>query len=229
MIDTNVRGTANLIEAGARVGFEALVNAGSSSEYGFKDHPPGEDELLEPNSYYAVTKSAASLLCQYVSQSEQLPLITLRLYSVYGPWEEPTRLVPSLILNGLVGAYPPLARPDVARDFVYVEDVNDAFILAASHATERPGTIFNVGTGIQTSLRDAVEISRRLFGIDHEPRWESMPNRAWDATTWIAQSQRIREILGWQPRYSFEKGLAEFAAWLRAAPGLLQLYREKSD
>jgi nucleoside-diphosphate-sugar epimerase len=225
MIETNIRGTANLVRACVRTGFEAFVNAGSSSEYGYKDHPPREDEIIEPNSHYAVTKSAATLFCQYTARHEHLRVVTLRLYSVYGPWEESTRFVPQLILKGIRGEYPPLVNPDVARDFVYVEDVNEAFLLAATRSNQSLGAIYNVGTGVQTTIRDAVNVAVRAFGIAREPVWGSMQNRSWDASTWRANSELIQKTLGWSPRHTFEQGLGEFTRWLRDEPGVERTYR----
>src|SRR5262245_25576497 len=129
MIETNVVGTVNLVDACVASGVEALVNAGSSSEYGFKDAAPAETAWLDPNSHYAVTKACATHYGRLTARTHPLRVTTLRLYSVYGPYEEPTRLIPSLIVHGLRGALPPLVAPDVARDFVYAEDVVDAFLL----------------------------------------------------------------------------------------------------
>ncbi len=107
MVATNITGTINLVESCLRAGFEAFVNTGSSSEYGYKDHAPAETEWLEPNSYYAFTKASATLFCRYMAQSRNARIPTLRLYSVYGPYEEPARLVPALIMSGLRGKLPP--------------------------------------------------------------------------------------------------------------------------
>ncbi|MCX6356677.1 MAG: NAD-dependent epimerase/dehydratase family protein, partial [Candidatus Aureabacteria bacterium] len=107
MVQTNIVGTMNLVSACMKTGFDALINTGSSSEYGFKDHAPPETEWLEPNSHYAVTKASATLFCRYTAQRAKLPIITLRLYSVYGPYEEPTRLMPTLIIKGMEGVLPP--------------------------------------------------------------------------------------------------------------------------
>ena len=137
ILETNFFGTVNLLEACAAVGVERLINTGSSSEYGFKEHAPGEDAWLEPNSHYAVSKASATLFCRHVAQSQKFPVVTLRLYSVYGPYEEPNRLMPSLVAYGLTGAYPPLVDPRVARDYVYVDDVVDAYCLAAARTTSR--------------------------------------------------------------------------------------------
>src|SRR5574341_2110821 len=72
MVQTNINGTINLAEACLKVGFESFVNTGSSSEYGFKHHPPSESECLEPNSYYAVSKAAATLFCRYAAQRQKV-------------------------------------------------------------------------------------------------------------------------------------------------------------
>ncbi|HEY7063022.1 MAG TPA: NAD-dependent epimerase/dehydratase family protein [Chloroflexota bacterium] len=226
IVDTNVVGTVNLVEACLRAGFEAFVNTGSSSEYGLKDHPPAETEWLEPNSHYAVTKAAATLYCRYTAQSRGVCLPTLRLYSVYGPYEEPTRLLPTLILRGLDGHLPPLVDPDVARDFVYVDDVVEAYLLAATCADQEPGAVYNVGTGTQTSLRQVVAVARATLGIQAEPAWGSMPNRRWDTTTWVADNRKIVRDLGWAPRYTFADGFQAFADWFRAHPELQHWYRD---
>lgn len=221
MIQTNITGTANLVEACARIGFAAFVNTGSSSEYGAKDHPPAEDEALEPNSHYACTKAAATLLCRYTARSRNLHLPTLRLYSVYGPYEDPGRLFPALIRKGLQGELPPLVSPDTMRDYVHVDDVCAAYLLAASRPGQAPGAIYNVGTGAQTSMRQLVELARKALGIAVEPRWGSMPARIWDTSVWVADNRRIREALGWQPRTSLEEGFSRTAEWFRQHVSLL--------
>lgn len=225
MVQTNLTGTINLVEACLLTGFEAFVNTGSSSEYGFKDHAPLEDESIEPNSHYAVTKASATLFCRYTAQSRALHLPTLRLYSVYGPYEEPTRLIPRLITHGLKGELPPLVNRSVARDYVYIDDVTEAYLLAAAARGElERGAIYNVGTGIQTSLEEAVETARRVLSIKCEPRWASMPEREWDTNVWVADNRKIKDALGWQPRYSFEQGFRLTVEWLRARRSLLSFY-----
>ena len=207
MIETNFKGTVNLIEVARTAGVEAFINAGSSSEYGFKDHAPKESEILQPNSDYAVTKAAATLFCQSLATREGIPAITLRLYSVYGPFEEPTRLVPTLIRNGLEGKLPPLARPDIARDYVHVDDVCDAFVMAAEKANEHKGAVYNVGSGRQTTLREIVDLACRLLPIKHKPQWDSMPARSWDTDRWVSDPSLIAQDLGWKIQLDLEAGL----------------------
>jgi dolichol-phosphate mannosyltransferase len=225
IVRTNIMGTFNLVEACLITGFEAFINSGTSSEYGYKDHGPSETEWLEPNSYYAVTKASASMFCRYRAQETRANIITLRLYSVYGPYEEPNRLVPALITFGLDGGYPKLASPEVARDYVFIEDVVDAYLVAASSPGVEPGAVYNVGTGVQTTLREIVDIARRVMGIGSEPVLGSMENRGWDTSTWVADSSRIQRDLGWVPKHSMEEGLRRTVDWFLSSREVSDFYR----
>lgn len=215
MVDTNLAGTANLLTAALATGFKAFVNTGSSSEYGDCDHAPAEDEPPRPNSYYAVTKAAATGLCRQAARQTGAHIPTLRLYSVFGPYEDPRRLMPRLVAHGLQGRWPPLASPHVVRDFVYVEDVVDAYLRAARTPAQAPGAIYNIGTGVQTSLAALTEIAAQVLKIPAPPPWDTHPGHAWDTRVWIARAERARSILGWEPRHDVEKGLREMADWMR--------------
>jgi UDP-glucose 4-epimerase len=219
ILETNLLATIDLLEAAAARGFEALVQAGSSSEYGHQDHAPSEDEAPEPNSDYAAAKAAATLYAGSLARERGIQVATLRLYSVYGPWEDPNRFVPTLVEHCLRGELPPLVSPDVAHDFVYVDDVCEAFLQAASTTVE-PGSIYNIGTGRQTTIAEVVETARRLLGVSDTPRWGSMPDRAWDTNVWIGDPSRAKRELGWHASVDLEAGLAATAAWLlRASVG----------
>jgi nucleoside-diphosphate-sugar epimerase len=227
MVKTNLHGTMNLVAACLKTGFEAFVNTGSSSEYGFKDHPPAETEMLEPNSYYAVTKASATLFCRYAAQRHRVHMPTLRLYSVYGPYEEPTRLVPTVIVLGLEGRWPPLVNPAIARDYVYVDDAVNAHLLVASKPQEEFGAIYNVGTGVQTTLREVAATAAKLLSISTEPQWGTMANRVWDTSIWVADNRKICRHLGWNAQLTFAEGLAATINWFRDDPAVMYNYRER--
>lgn len=213
---TNAVGSVNVIDAAARIGVEALVQAGSSSEYGAVNSAPLEDQPLRPNSAYGVSKAAASMYARLAAETLGIRASTLRLYSTYGPWEEPTRLFPKLIVHALEGTLPPLAAPDSAHDFIHVDDVVKAFLLAAEHA--RPGAIYNIGTGIQTTLGELVELVRRMFGVQAQPAWNSLPSRPWDTHTWVANPSLAKSELGWHPTIALGDGLRRMAEWVRESP-----------
>jgi nucleoside-diphosphate-sugar epimerase len=229
MVDTNLMATANLVDACAQVGFEAFINTGSSSEYGYKNHAPTEEEWLEPNSMYAITKAAATHYCRWIAQSQRMNLATLRLYSAFGPLEEPTRLIPALILDGLQGNLPPLVDPSVARDYIFIDDVVDAYLAAASHPGSISARVYNVGTGVQTSLREVVDLACQLLPISVKPHWGSMPNRQWDTSVWMADHTNIARDLGWKPKIIFSVGLKRTIEWFKSNPDLINFYRTKRE
>jgi len=218
IMETNAVGAVNLLDACLDADCEAFVNAGSSSEYGLKDHPPSEDETLEPGSAYAVSKAAATLLCGHAARTGRIGGVTLRLYSVYGPYEAPRRLIPQLVVQGLRGRLPPLVAPEVAHDFVAIDDVVEAFLLAAERVDLKPGAVYNIGSGVQTGLRDVVAMARRVLGVEVEPEWGSAPGRDWDTTTWVADARKAQSMLGWRATVSFEEGFARTVAWLESTP-----------
>jgi len=100
---TNYIGTLNLLKTLSEIGCSAYVHAGTSSEYGINCSAPKENEELIPNSDYAVSKASASYLIKYYGKILNFPAVNLRLYSIYGPWEERDRLIPTLINNGRKG------------------------------------------------------------------------------------------------------------------------------
>ena len=214
MLDINLNGTATLLDACAEAGVEAFVYTGSSSEYGYKDHPPREDEILEPNSHYAITKAAATHYCQFVARKHDVNAIAVRLYSIYGPYEDPSRLLPTLIAHGLRGTLPPLVSPATARDFVYVDDAVDALICLAQSSPRR-GAVYNMCTGVQTSLATVVDTARSLMRIPVEPVWSSMAQRSWDTDIWVGSPTAMETEIGWRASIDFTTGLRRMIDWFR--------------
>jgi dolichol-phosphate mannosyltransferase len=224
MIAVNVTATAALLAAARATGVEAFVNAGSSSEYGLKAHPPREDEWLEPNSHYAVTKAAGTHLTA-LAAAQGLPAVTLRLYSIYGPWEDPGRLVPALVREATRGELPPLVGPQTARDFVYVEDCCKALLRAAERgAPGGPGATLNVGSGTQTRLDELVDAARGALGVTALPQWGTMGQREWDTNVWVSDPRAAFELLDWKATTPLGDGLSGTAEWLWARPQLWERY-----
>ena len=215
IMQTNLVSTVRLLAACESEGFDAFVHAGSSSEYGFKDHAPLETERVDPNSDYAVMKAAATTHGRFVAQRDDFHIVTLRLYSVFGPWEEPGRLMPALCARGLEGRLPPLVAPDTPRDFISVADANRAFVRAAERTDVPRGAVYNIGSGRETKLREVVEIARAEFGIEVEPAWGTEPQRDWDAKVWVADPTLAAEELGWRAADDVATGFRALAQWLR--------------
>jgi dolichol-phosphate mannosyltransferase len=224
MLALNMSCTQALLDAAVELGAR-LIYAGSSSEYGYKDHPPGEDEIARPNSHYAVTKLAGTHLCQLAADRHGLTTATLRLYSIYGPLEEPGRLMPTLVRAARAGGWPPLVTPSIARDFVSVDDACRAFLLAARSESLRPGAVFNIASGIQTTLGELVNTVARVFNVGAEPSWGSMEQRAWDTSVWVGDPRLAETELDWRASTALEDGLKSVAAWFDEHPELEARYR----
>ena len=213
ILETNVIGGYNVVHAAIAAGCAVVVNAGSSSEYGYRDTAMNEVDALRPNSIYAVAKAAQTHMCTLLgSASEATAVVTFRLFSVYGPWEEPTRLLPTIIRRARAGLPLEMAARDIARDFVYVDDV-----VAANLAALRVGmpagemAIFNIGTGRATSVnalwRVVDAIARPSVGAFHEPA------RSGDVRRSVLDPSRAARELGWRAAVDVEDGLARTWAW----------------
>jgi dolichol-phosphate mannosyltransferase len=214
--ETNFNLTARLLRRLETRRIACYVHAGSSSEYGDNAAGPDESALPAPNSDYAVSKVAAANLLRYYGRQRALPCANLRLYSVYGPQEDASRLIPTLVRFGLAGRYPEFVRPDISRDFVYIDDVCAAFIdTALNLRAEDYGESFNIGSGCKTTIGDVAAAAREMFGIVESPVF-TMPERRWDVTDWYANTSRARERLGWRAAVEFQEGLARTVDWYRA-------------
>lgn len=225
IIRTNILGTWNLLRAAAHTGYELFVNTGSSSEYGFKRFPMRETDILEPASYYAAAKCSQTLLCLHIARNEKRPIVTLRPFSVYGPYEDPTRFVPTLMKAIYQGTRMDLVSPKTARDQIYVEDVVDAYLLI-DRLKKYAGEIFNIGTGIQSTIRKVVDITVRVTGKKAKFRWGHMRNRSWDTTYWVADVSKARRDLHWKPRIDLKTGLGLTWDWFKKNNRLYGKIRE---
>lgn len=211
---TNFIGLLNILEICSKLNIEAIVHAGSSSEYGLNCAGPSEDGILEPNSHYAVSKVSASYLIKYYGLIKEMSVVNLRYYSVYGPYEEPDRLIPKLIDEGSKGNYPPLVEPEISRDFIYIDDVVLLTLKAANaNFNEVRGMSFNIASGVKNTIKDVVYIIKDIFNIQSEPSWGNMPNRNWDLKEWYGNVEKTKKFLGWENETTLRDGLIKTRDW----------------
>ncbi len=212
---TNFQSLVNVVSLSSDHSVAAYIHAGSSSEYGTNCAAPLESDRCEPNSHYAVSKVAAETYLRYMGKDHSYPAISLRLYSIYGPLEDSSRLIPNLLRHALAGKLPPFVDPNTSRDFLYVDDVCAAFIMAATKIhPDIYGESFNIGSGIKTTIKDLAEITRNAFKIPEEPQYGKMEGRAWDLQDWYANPDKAKKILGWAPKYDLSSGLNKTAEWI---------------
>jgi nucleoside-diphosphate-sugar epimerase len=214
IINTNITGTVNLVRSCRDIGVSSIVNTGTSSEYGIKNSAMTESSLLEPVTEYGVSKAAATLFCQSYAAAYNLPIVTLRLFSPYGRYEQKSRLVPSVILAALQKVNPKISSREFVRDFVYIDDVLDAYE-AAGNLKNPSGKIFNIGSGRQHSVGEVVDEIIKILG--NEVTYESGIPQAWknEPAFWQADIQKAKSELCWEPEYSLEKGLAATIDWFK--------------
>ncbi len=210
---TNFVGSVDIIEVAKEFGFSALVQAGSSSEYGFNSNGPSEKSELIPNSHYSVSKAAIFQAIKYYGKIENLPVCQLRFYSVYGPWEEPDRLIPALISKALDNSFPPLVDGEISRDFIFIKDVVSAIILAVVNIEIVRGAAINIGSGKNTTIMELAKLVKDIFEVEGEIVFGKMPKRRWDTKEWFGNIEFASASIGWKPTTCLVDGLRMVAKW----------------
>jgi nucleoside-diphosphate-sugar epimerase len=214
----NFLGTANLLDACVKEGFECFINTGTSSEYGIKEHRMIENDLPEPGDTYGVTKTAATLYCQSVAKRCSSKIFTLRLFSPYGYFEDSNRFVPYVMQNCLENMDLELSNPNFVRDFIFMEDIVEAYLTVAKAANRlAQGDVFNVGSGKQHNLKEIVDLITALTGYTKKAKWGSRATRQRDTTdTWEADIEKIHQNTGWIPRTPLQDGIRKTLNWLKS-------------
>jgi nucleoside-diphosphate-sugar epimerase len=214
MVRTNLLGGMNVLDACTSAGCGRLVNVSSSSEYGLKEKPMMETDVLEPNSMYGVTKAAFTNYCTYAHAQKGAHVTTFRIFAAYGYYEDQMRLMPSLITACLRNEAPKLTSPGSVRDFIFVEDVLGA-LMRAPEVPEADGEILNLGTGMQRTVGEAAQLAIELSGCSKQPEWGVVGKRQVEPKSWVADMGKTGRILGWKPRHNLRTGMGKTIAWFR--------------
>jgi dolichol-phosphate mannosyltransferase len=228
--ETNFRLTAKLLQRLEAQDITCYVHSGSSSEYGDTAAGPKEGDLPQPNSDYAVSKVACANLLGFYGRKKSLPCANLRLFSCYGPYEDASRLIPTLVRCGLRGQFPPFVDQAISRDFVYIDDIVEAYIDTALNLREPCfGDSFNIGSGHKTTIAEAANTTAELFSIPGQPSFGEMLPRSWDLADWFSDQTRTTETLRWKARTSFKEGLQKTADWYRNLEDSDRYYRSSKQ
>lgn len=217
---TNFEGTVNLLDSCSREGFKLFVNTGSSSEYGIKDSLMRESDLLEPVTAYGVSKAASSIYCQYLAKKLKLPIVTLRLFSPYGYFDDASRAVSYIILSGLKNKIINISSPDAVRDFIFIQDVMDAYEKALKSSGKLSGAIFNIGSGKQCSIKKLAAKIIKAPGNNAIVKYQIKSSPRIEPKSWVADVSKARVELKWQPRFNLDEGLKKTISWFRQNQGL---------
>ncbi|HEV3344053.1 MAG TPA: NAD-dependent epimerase/dehydratase family protein [Pirellulales bacterium] len=212
---SNLAGTCHLLEALAAHDYLMLVQAGSSSEYGHYPRAMREDDRLQPRTDYAVSKAASTLLVQAEFHKGR-PVTTVRIFSAYGPWEDPGRLMPYLMSCCLSGQRPQVTDGRQPRDFIHVDDCV-ALLKRAAACPGARGQILHAGTGRRQTVRGMVGLVLRLCtGGRLSADFGSQPSRADEPAEWVADIRHTTAVTGWRPEISPEEGVLKTWNWHRA-------------
>lgn len=206
--DVNVTGTVNVFEASANAGVKKIIYAETSALYeGVKQFPTTED-VVDPHSIYAISKMASHLFAKSYKEFRNLNNIGVRYLNVYGPRQDYRRSIPpvmsSFIIKLLRGEQPVIyGDGEKRRDFVYVDDVNDAHLLLMKE-DKADNNVYNIGSGKNYSINEIYQMIRNLTGISINSIYKD--NFEAEAQITLSDCSKLKS-LGWQPKISIEEGV----------------------
>ncbi len=206
----NAVGTLKLLQAAKAAGTHRLVLSSTCAVYGDEPTLPKTEPMsTHPKSPYAISKLTAEAYCQLFTEAYRQEAAILRYFNVFGPRQDPSSPysgVISIFVDRLARGIAPFIFGDgeQSRDFVFVQDVVRANLLAAS-TKEAAGKVFNIGAGRQVSINDLFAILRDIFELDVEPHYKEA--RGGDILHSYSDPALAAEVLGWQAQISFEEGL----------------------
>jgi UDP-glucose 4-epimerase len=204
---SNLVSTVNVLSAACEFGCRVVLT-------GSLEEPVAQDSTQIPCSPYAVAKWAASGYARMFHELYHLPVITLRLFMVYGPGQQDLKkLIPYVILSLLRGEPPKLSSGNRDVDWIYVRDVVEAFLAAGSNP-EVTGTV-EVGSGELVTIRDVVERLVREVNPSVQPLFGAIPDRPMEQVR-VADVASSRHLIGWKPVTSLDQGLKETVDWYAA-------------
>jgi nucleoside-diphosphate-sugar epimerase len=214
IFETNMIGTINLVRACDDIRYETFINTGSSSEYGLVKKKMSENDVPMPVNYYGATKAGATIFCQTHARITNKPIITTRLFSVYGPYEEPIRLVPSTIRNCLLHKRLEMTTGLQKRDFIYTQDIEDAY-LELIRRPDLKGEVLNLGTGMQYTVMEMVEAIVEETKTKSKPVWGAKTSEEKPEFDWVSDTSKADLLLYWRPKHSLEMGVKKTVNWMR--------------
>jgi NAD dependent epimerase/dehydratase len=232
-VDTNVKGTLNIVQAARDLGVRRVVHTSTSEVYGTARFVPmTEDHPLQGQSPYSASKIGADQIAMSFYTSFDTPVVTLRPFNTYGPRQSARAVIPTVITQLASGRRRiRLGAVHPTRDFNFVDDTARGF-LAALEAEQAVGKVINLGSNFEISVGDTARTIAEVMGVEIEIETDEerlRPEKS-EVERLFASNDRARELLGWAPRYGgldgFRRGLAETVAWFTDAANLA---RYKTD
>lgn len=211
-IDTNVRGTLNVLQASKDASVDRVVHTSTSEVYGTAQTVPiSENHPLQGQSPYSASKIAADQLAFAFFSSFELPVVTVRPFNTYGPRQSARAVIPTVITQLADGEGTlELGSLHPTRDFTYVDDTVRGF-LAADGASGLEGEVINLGSGFEISIGRLARTIGELMGVDPEIRQDEVRVRpdGSEIDRLLADNSKAQELMGWSPRIEGEEGLRQ--------------------
>lgn len=228
-VDTNVKGTLNIVQAARELGVQKVVHTSTSEVYGTAQFVPiTEDHPLQGQSPYSASKIGADQMALSFYRSFDTPVAVIRPFNTYGPRQSARAVIPTIIsqiASGKKNIHLGALHP--TRDFNYVKDTVQGFI-DVMNSEKSIGEVINIGSNYEVSIGETVEMIAEVMGANitittDEERMrpeKSEVNRLW------ADNQKAKELLGWEPKYGgkdgLKRGLKETAEWFTNPENLKQ-------
>jgi UDP-glucuronate 4-epimerase len=215
-IDTNIKGTFNLLESARRTGCKHFVFASSSSVYGVNKKVPfaETDPILQTISPYAMTKMAGEQMCSNYSHLYGIKTVCLRFFTVYGPRQRPDLAISKF--SRLIEEGKPIDKygdGHTARDYTFISDIVDGILGALNYRTGPVCDIFNLGGSQTVTLNDLIATIEEAIGkkaIIHQ-----LPEQPGDVPLTSADVGKARQFLNFRPQTTIAQGVPAYVEWFR--------------
>jgi NAD dependent epimerase/dehydratase len=230
-VDTNIKGTLNVLQAARELGVKRVVHTSTSEVYGSARFVPiTEEHPLQGQSPYSATKIAADQLAYSFYASFGLPVVIARPFNTYGPRQSARAVIPTIITQIASGKrLIKLGAVTPTRDFNYVQDTVAGFV-AAMNSEQGLGEVVNLGSNFEISIGDTAQLIAEAMNVEIEIISDEARLRPADSEVerlW-ANNTKAKQLFGWQPSYGgregFKRGIAETAEWFEKS-GHLRSYK----
>ena len=216
-VRVNVEGTVNVLQACRDWDVSRVVHTSTSEVYGTAQYVPiDEAHPLLGQSPYSATKIGADKLAEAFHLSYGLPVVIVRPFNTFGPRQSARAVIPTVIAQALTGQRIRLGNTDTSRDFNYVSNTVDGFLLAGTSAAA-VGETCNLGSGEEMTIKQLVRTVQQI--VDHPVRIEKDEARVRppgsEVERLVASCARAEQLLGWRPAVSFDEGLRATVDWIR--------------
>lgn len=230
-VDTNIKGTLNVVQAARDLGPEKVIHTSTSEVYGTALYAPiDEKHPLQPQSPYSASKMGADHIALSFHNSFETPVAVARPFNTYGPRQSARAVIPTIITQALSGANViKLGALHPTRDFNYIDDTVSGFISLAE-SDNSVGQVINIGGGAEVSIGDLAGTILDITGCKAEittDRQRFRPKKS-EVERLCCDNTKARELAGWRPEYTGEqglrKGLEQTVEWF-ARPGVMNSYK----